>query len=58
MYPLWLPKGSIRGLLALIIIGSTVTLTFLEREIPDSLWTLAAAVAALYFEHRRNGGSG
>lgn len=52
--PLWLPEGSIRAILALVIVGSAIASVFLlESSDAAILIGLAGAVTAFYFEQRR-----
>ena len=53
--PLWLPKGSIRALLASALIGATIASAFVHAEITAGLLTLATVVVKDYFEARKNG---
>lgn len=54
-HPLWLPKGSIRSLLALALVGATIASAFVRPEITPGLLTLATVVVKDYFEARKNG---
>ena len=47
--PLWLPKGSIRSILALGIVSAAIAAVFKLMEVPQSLWDLALVVVAFYF---------
>lgn len=52
--PLWMPKGSIRALLALGLVSSVVYLAAVSggSEIPGALTTLAGVVVTYYFKTR------
>lgn len=53
--PLWLPKGSVRALIASALIGATIASAFVHLEIAAGLLTLATVVVKDYFEARKNG---
>lgn len=54
--PLGLPKGSVRALLALIVVISTITAVFvLDESRYAALLGLVGAVIVYYFEQRKNG---
>jgi len=47
--PLWMPKGTVRAMLALMVIG-TVCYTFLKQvEVPERLVDLGLLVLGAYF---------
>ena len=47
--PLWMPKGTIRAILALMVVG-TVCYTFLRQvEVPERLIDLGLLVLGAYF---------
>lgn len=47
--PLWMPKGSVRAILALAVVG-TVCYTFLKQiEVPERLVDLGLLVLGAYF---------
>jgi len=52
--PLWLPKGSIRALLAASLVGAIVYLAVGSggSEVPGALTTLAGVVVTYYFKTR------
>lgn len=51
--PLWLPEGSVRAILALIVVGSAVVGVFvLPAEAAGLLLALAGVVFAFYFQAR------
>ena len=55
--PLGLPKGSVRALLALIIIGSAVAAVFVEGVAEPglpALWALAGVIGTYYFKQRES----
>lgn len=45
-----LPKGTVRAVLALALIGATIAATFIKGSAPDGLLTLSGAVVAWYFK--------
>lgn len=47
--PLWLPAGSIRALLALVLVVAVVVMGFLGRIDANKLWDLGAIVVTAYF---------
>lgn len=54
--PLWLPEGSIRAIIALIILLPVVYLLIIGRAdvIPDWYYVLLGMVITFYFESRKN----
>jgi len=51
--PLWLPKGSIRALLAIGLVSAIVYLAVgASAEVPGALTTLAGVVVTYYFKTR------
>jgi hypothetical protein len=53
--PLGMPKGSVRAMLAVMLVGATIASAFIKPEIAPGLLTLATVVVKDYFEVRRNG---
>ena len=55
--PLWLPKGSIRALIAMSLIGASIYAGLVLRELGESagLFVMGMAVVKDYFEARKNG---
>lgn len=51
-HPLGLPEGSIRGLLALMIVGCTEGMIFSGMTIPTEQWAAFGAIVWLYFKMR------
>lgn len=51
--PLWLPKGSVRAILAIGLVGGGVAAAFLNKEASDALLPLGGAVVAYYFRDTR-----
>ena len=47
--PWWLPPGSIRAALAVMVIGSMCYAFLKGIEVPDRLWELGLLVAGAYF---------
>lgn len=54
MDPLGMPRGSVRGLLALLIVGTACLLFILGRDVPEALIALVGAVIPYYFLHRQD----
>lgn len=52
--PLFLPKGSIRAIIALSVVGSWVGLLFLSRDVPKEFYVILGAVITFYFQAREN----
>ena len=50
--PLGLPKGSVRALLAIGIWVCIALLMFINREVPDNVWTIGGMIIAFYFGTR------
>lgn len=55
--PLWLPPGSVRSLIALIVVGTTMAL-FVSGNAPDGLVAIAGAIIGFYFTQRAEGTNG
>lgn len=54
--PLWMPVGSVRAILALVIVISAVVAVFvLPAEAAGLLLALTGAVLVYYFESRKEG---
>jgi hypothetical protein len=51
-FPLWLPKGSVRSILALGIITAVVVQVFLGIDVPEWEALLAGIVVRDYFQSR------
>lgn len=51
-YPLGLPKGSVRALIALVVFGSVMALLVIGREVEVSLWLINYVVLGYYFANR------
>ena len=47
--PWWLPPGSIRATLAVLVIGSVCYAFLKGMEVPDRLWDLGLIVLGAYF---------
>lgn len=47
--PLWLPQGSVRAILALVLVIAVVGLSFAALVDPEKLVELAVMVIAFYF---------
>jgi len=50
--PLWMPKGSVRAILTLLIVGTGVFLYATGGNVPDALSGLLGAVFVFYFKER------
>lgn len=50
--PLWLPRGSVRAVLALMVVGITMTMFALNRGVPDALAAIVSVVIMAYFNER------
>lgn len=50
--PLNLPPGSVRALLALLLVGTVCGVATVRRELPPGLEGLAGAAIAFYFRAR------
>lgn len=53
--PLWLPRGSIRAILALAVVGTALAMFLLNREVPESLAVLGGSIVGYYFASRGKG---
>ena len=51
--PLGLPEGSVRALVALTIVGATVTYLFVNKSVPTELVGVLGAVVGFYFASRK-----
>ena len=52
--PLWLPAGSVRALIALLIVVTTCGLIFMEVPIPDWFLLTFTGTIAGYYSMRTN----
>lgn len=52
--PLFLPQGSVRSILAFIIVFGVMVAVFKQIPIPEGLWTAFGLVIVLYFNDSRN----
>lgn len=50
--PLWMPKGSIRSILALAVVFGGVAAAFVDLEAADRLLPAAGVVFGFYFKER------
>jgi hypothetical protein len=55
-YPLGLPEGSVRAVLALAIFGTVMYLLLQNREIEQGLWMLTYTILGYYYTLRRSSG--
>jgi hypothetical protein len=51
--PLWLPRGSVRAILALVAVIPTMALFALNRDVPEALAAVVSVVLMAYFNDRR-----
>ena len=47
--PLWLPEGSVRAILALVLTGAAIAASFVEAFPQEFLWPAALMADAFYF---------
>jgi hypothetical protein len=52
-FPLWLPEGSVRALMALGIVGGFSGYLLATGELPDQAWQTLVAVTGFYFITRK-----
>jgi len=57
-YPLGLPKGSVRAIIALIMWLGIFIMMMLGKEIPGEIWTAGGMIAAFYFGLRTDNTGG
>jgi hypothetical protein len=50
--PLWMPKGSIRAIIALAIVGSSICGLLLGKLNVDEFLSVTAIIVAFYFTSR------
>ncbi len=50
--PLGLPKGSIRAIIALLIVVTTVVAIFVDKEVFSVLFPIAGTIVGYYFGRR------
>lgn len=50
--PLWMPAGSVRGLLVFSLIGIAAALLFTDRAVPDVLWGFIGVAVTNYFRDK------
>ena len=48
-----MPVGSVRALLALIMVSVPAIMAANEMEVPQALWALTATVVAFYFASKK-----
>lgn len=51
--PLWMPRGSVRAILAFMLVGATIYFTYVDATVPDVLGTLAGTAVGFYFGARK-----
>jgi len=47
--PLWMPQGSVRGLIALGTLSVTIAMLLLQLPIPDAWWAWIGSIGTFYF---------
>lgn len=52
--PLWMPKGSVRAILALATIGAAIAMVALGIDVPDWYALLTGIVIRDYFQTRKD----
>lgn len=52
--PLWMPRGSVRALIALGLVTAVVSLAILGKELPKEIVGFAGAAFGYYFAARQN----
>lgn len=52
--PLWLPEGSVRSILALVLTGAAIAAVWVEGMPGEYLWPAALVVNTFYFVDRSN----
>ncbi len=52
--PLGLPKGSVRAILSMTIIGSTILIYLIKGTVPEFLVTAFGTAYGFYFASRRD----
>lgn len=50
--PLNMPEGSVRAIIALVIIGSSMIYIFVYRDMPEGLGGLCSLIVGFYFWSR------
>jgi hypothetical protein len=57
--PLWMPQGSVRALITLILLVGTLGLIIFKMNVPTELWTLDSITVTFYFAGKKaeNGNS-
>ncbi len=52
--PLWLPKGSIRAIIALLVVVTWVILLGFKVEVSKEFYVVLGALVTFYFQAREN----
>lgn len=52
--PLWLPKGSVRAILAISLIVTLMYLSITTGDIPDAVLGITSIIIGFYFGKRDN----
>lgn len=47
--PLWMPRGSVRAILALALVGALIALVLTGQAVNEGFAAIAASVVAYYF---------
>jgi len=53
-HPLWMPKGSVRAIIALGVIGGGVAMAALQFDVPEWYGLLMGVIGTYYFKVREN----
>ena len=53
-HPLWLPKGSVRGIIALGVIGGGVAMAMLQIPTPEWYALLMGVIGTYYYKSRED----
>jgi hypothetical protein len=57
--PLWMPRGSVRAIVALMLVATVCAAAILQRGVPDWLIAIVGSVVTFYYTKRpANGGDG
>ena len=56
MKPLWMPEGSVRAILIIVLVGTVCYLSLIKSPIPKEMWVLVNLGIGFYFGNRSKGG--
>ena len=52
-FPLWLPEGSVRAIIAIVLVCAAIVASFVDGTVADKfLWPAAMAAVGFYFGAR------